>query len=316
MNRTEGVRGAGDGSGEVRADGSSRRAARLAAHVAVTFADPDSPLRLTPAVSSELSRLSRQGGLDEKKLQALFELDVVVAGRLLQVAARRAGRPIRSLADAWAASGSDVMLHQIGLLSRRGRGLASPHRARLIGQVSLHCSAVARLSALVARATPLPEGRAWLCGLLHDVSTAASLVGILDVSGAQTDVASALPEVDRDHARLSGRLARAWGLPQDIAWPVARHHDPFVFGEIEPLAAIVCVADRLAVSLGYPTVPEDSPDQATLPPLDDSTGPIVHRARQALSISDADWEAIRRAAPDVLAPLAARHVALSPSGRG
>jgi putative nucleotidyltransferase with HDIG domain len=285
---------------------------RLAEYVASAFGDPANPLRLTPLISGELARLARLDELDEGQLHALFELDVVVAGRLLQVAARRAGRAIRSRADAWASTGSTVMLSNVRQLSKQGRGMASPSRARLIAQVSLHCSAVARIAALVARATPLPADRAWLCGLLHDVSTAASLAGILDVSGAQSDVSSALPVVDRDHAGLSGRLVRAWGLPQDIAWAVARHHDPFVFGEVEPLAAIVCVADQLAVSLGYPTVPEDAPGQAVLPPLDDSTGPMVIRAREALSISDAHWAAIQREAPDVLAPLAARHAALAP----
>ena len=299
-------RHAGYGKGRAHLDEASRQlldAEGIASFAVRVCGEPSEPLSVTPGVQTALARLTRKPGLDKAHVRELFELDVLVAGRLLQAARLEGTRPPRSFRDAWEATGMLLMQRHVGRLSRHCRALAVPQNGPLLARVSLHCAAVAHLSALVARQTPFPSELAWLCGLLHDSGVAAAVT--MEQPAEQDDPGALVPVTEPDHDDLSARLIRAWGLPPDIALAVAQHRNPLAAGEANPLAAIVCLGNRLAGSFGYGIARPDA-DRGALPALDDRNGQTALRSREVLGISEAAWQSVQRDAPRALGSLAAR----------
>jgi DNA-binding CsgD family transcriptional regulator len=61
-------------------------------------------------------------------------------------------------------------------------------------------------------------------------------------------------ELGVDHALVGGVLIRRWGLPDSLAGPIERHHDP----EAKGAAAIIRLADMLAhYEQGAPVAPAE-----------------------------------------------------------
>src|SRR5690606_13090971 len=115
-----------------------------------------------------------------------------------------------------------------------------------------HSIVVAELARDVCRRTGFPDEFAYMCGLLHDVGSAAAILVLADVGRGETtpafdEVSGVIQTV---HEESSGVLARAWKLPEDIHLVLANHHEFYIDGRVHPLAAAVCLADGLAAQAG------------------------------------------------------------------
>jgi HD-like signal output (HDOD) protein len=94
---------------------------------------------------------------------------------------------------------------------------------------------------------------AFLCGLLHDIGMAATLLVLSDRPKEEPSITPAvLDEVLRQtHQEVSGMIAQLWKLPADVQMVVANHHT-FPAGDLpHPLCAVVALAEDLSRQLGY-----------------------------------------------------------------
>jgi HD-like signal output (HDOD) protein len=118
-----------------------------------------------------------------------------------------------------------------------------------------HCAVTGQLARLVCRHTAMMDEHAFLCGLLHDVGTAACIIAVASHRAASRQPAipfAALAPILREvHESASERLAELWQLPGEIRIIIGHHHSLSYKGMIHPLSAVVCVADALATELGH-----------------------------------------------------------------
>ena len=162
-----------------------------------------------------------------------------------------------------------------------------------MSELQAHSIATAHVMRLVCQGVPQLLGYEFLSGLLHDVGAAA---GILVLAGPATRKMPSLQEVEtvkaavlEVHESCGEMLARAWHLPPQL-WPaLTLHHSLLQDGEVNVLAAAVCVAEALATELGYCF--------GQPPPTD------VPRARKALGLTTSDYGRLLGASATVLSRL-------------
>jgi HD-like signal output (HDOD) protein len=117
-----------------------------------------------------------------------------------------------------------------------------------------HSTATAHIARGVCRSLKQPGERAFLCGLLHDIGSAAclSILGNLPKNQRPKDFETISKALQIVHEEASGILGAKWSLPWGIVWVVGHHHSYYVDGRVSPLAALICLSDWLAAEAGAP----------------------------------------------------------------
>lgn len=301
--RGQAAKHAGYGMGSANTDRSSLRLAdpdAVLAEVEARFTDPDYMPPVRPEVAEVLARLATMPGVSREDVAALFEADPLLAGRLIRVATEAGSRPIRTFKELWSGTGTIAIHRIIVRVHRKTRILRNDDYARVLGQVASHSAATARLARLVARSTPFPEDHAWFCGVVHDAGLAAGLSVLSDVPGGDApELDQALLVLDEVHDRCSWTLSRLWMLPPDVRLVVASHHNPFRSGTVHPVAALICIADALAASFGYPAWTSSGLSQRA----DNSGAARLSACRAELGITDSAWTRIQASAEQEMARL-------------
>lgn len=116
---------------------------------------------------------------------------------------------------------------------------------------SLACAVICESSIATPRLRPV----AFSAGLLHDVGRLVLGASMPEVYGSLADRARVEPMVlgaeaaifGEDHAKAGGRLLTLWGVSDEIAATVSRHHEAPA-GELEDALHL---ARRVVVRLGY-----------------------------------------------------------------
>ncbi len=274
------------------------------------FSAPGYQPPLLPAVALEVHNLAQQADIDAVKVVDVMQKDPLLAGRVLRIAQSAAVSPgggITSLRDAVVRLGmrnlSDIAL-EVSMNTRifRSRAYAEPMEL-----ARRHSTVCAHLARLVSTFTPMATEYAFLCGLLHDVGMAATLI----VLGEQKDTTAGIDPLmlsmilQQSHQDASGLVARLWRLPLDVQLVLAHHHDVVVQGVPHPLAAIVAIAEQLASELGFAVIVGG--ENCDLP-LD---SPLM-QARQVLGFDAKAMERIRADAQKLIAHIERRLGPTSP----
>lgn len=116
-----------------------------------------------------------------------------------------------------------------------------------------HSGEVATLAQqLTRRTSSILASQAYLAGLLHDIGKPilGTVAADRDLGLAGGDLHTTADEREMfgtDHARVGAWIARRWGLPEDLAVALDRHHD--LEPPAEPVARAVWLAD-IAVHAG------------------------------------------------------------------
>jgi HD-like signal output (HDOD) protein len=287
--------------GSYALSGSGERTAtvdpQLLALFEATFNAPDYQPPLLPATAIELMDITRRADVTFATVAGLLEREPLIAGQVLRIAQSpvyRRSTPIRSLEQAASLLGlralGDLFL-QAALTARVFRAAAYEQP---MNQLREHAVATAIISRLVSRETRHSDDYAFLCGLLHDVGTAACIIVLSDAfeSGVHKGAPIALPvlwPIVRDmHEAMSLRLAELWDLPPGVRVVIGHHHALRVNGMVNPLAAIVCIADALAAELGHSLESEVDEERVAV-------------AREALSLTDGQLLSVRHDAERILA---------------
>lgn len=150
-----------------------------------------------------------------------------------------------------------------------------------------HSLATAHITRIVCRQTALDEGYAFTCGLLHDAGIVAALAEVAKDDAPPFE--EIWPAIEAVHDELGATVARYWRLPIDVAYVLQFHHHRDAQARHHPMAAAVCVADRLAVQLGFGYGDDD---MSMLP-----------RAARVLGLTPAVIKLLRRQAEPVVADI-------------
>jgi putative nucleotidyltransferase with HDIG domain len=133
------------------------------------------------------------------------------------------------------------------------RVFRSAEYSDLMERLRRHSTASANLCRVLAKRAGQDQENAFLCGLLHDIGTAAILIVLGERRKAEPALEGAvLGEVVRQtHEDVSGMLVRLWKVPGEVAEVVANHHGRAAIEAAPLLSSMVAVADSLAAKFGF-----------------------------------------------------------------
>jgi putative nucleotidyltransferase with HDIG domain len=257
--------------------------------------------------------LSRRADVSFEEVSSVLEHDPVLAAKVLSIAQSalyRSRAPVLSLRQATIRLGLATLRSIVVEASLGMKVFDAPGYDAAMSRLSWHSTVTAYLMRAFCRKTPVDAEYAFLCGLLHDIGIAASLLALSDDGrGRALPFAALGPVLDEVHQEASGLVTRLWGLPPEIQHVVATHHQLHVGGTPHPVNATLIVAEELARELGAGMEPPgDGP-----PSLDASTPGLFEEARGALGLGEAALEAMRGEAAETVAKLAAHPALHAPS---
>lgn len=234
--------------------------AALKVRLVSLFRAPDYQPPLLPKVALELLKAVRRPNVTFSEVVVLLGSDAMLAAgvlRLAQSAAFGVEAPPRSLVEATTRLGlrrvTDLCL-RVSMETRvfRAAGFDAPMQS-----LRQHSVFVAEMARLVSRQCLGFDDYAYLCGLLHDVGSAAAIVAIAGPSNCpeKPTFAQLWSHLEPIHAECGQLVAKCWGLPPETALVIAQHHMAGAGAPVHPLANAVALADALApeVGLGFET---------------------------------------------------------------
>jgi HD-like signal output (HDOD) protein len=210
------------------------------------LADPGFKPPIFPDTALQLLQIARQPSsvANFAHVERIMERDPLLVARVLRVAqspAYAGGARVRTLRDAGIRLGlralADLFL-EAALHARvfRVPGLDGPMK-----QMREHALATAHAARILALRVGHLED-AFLCGLLLDVGKAV-LLSIIAEQHKGVPYDRIEPLLQDCHEQAGASLVRLWGLPDEVARVIGRHHAP---SPREPLDAVLLLADTLA----------------------------------------------------------------------
>ena len=270
-----------------------------------TFTAPSYKPPMLPEVALEVMQLSQKPDVRFEQVVALLQKDAVLAARVLSIAqsAAYAGRsPVQTLQQASVRLGLKAMRDVVLEAALHLKVFRVPGYEAAMERLARHSAAVAHVMRAVCRRTSVEAEYAFLCGLLHDVGFAASLLALAeDPTWRRAAFDDLKPVLDEVHEEASGLLARLWKLPENIQRMVATHHEPAPGGKIEPVNATLVVAEQLVweAGAGLEPPPPDAAARSMVTPEPPSDGidvnwsGVVEEARKILKLDDLGMAAAR-----------------------
>jgi HD-like signal output (HDOD) protein len=267
------------------------------------FSSPSYRPPLLPEVALEVHQLSFKPDVDANRLVALLETDEMLAAQVLRVASSAMygvwnGEP--SLKQAVVRLGLKNLTDVVWEVATSSRVFRSTHYGPLMEQIRTHSAVCGHLSRLVAANRRVPAESAFLCGLLHDVGMAATLLVVADqIKGGDAIDPVLLNLVLREtHQEISGLVAHVWKLPDDVQIVLATHHTGIAAEGTGDLTAVVTIAEALSSELGF---------GITIGPGDcDRSDPaVLAQAYETLGFDDEDREDLERTVGGLAGILAA-----------
>jgi putative nucleotidyltransferase with HDIG domain len=221
------------------------------------FASPSYHPPLLPTVALEVHELSHRPDVGVDQLVAVLERDNVLAAQVLRVAGSAAfggwSQNDISLKVAVVRLGLRNLASVVWEVATSMRVFRSVRYAATMEQIRVHSTLCAHLCRLVASRKALVPEMAFLCGLLHDIGMAATLLVLSDRPKEEPGLTPAvLDEVLRQtHQEVSGMIAQLWKLPPEVQQVVANHHTFAAGAPPHPLSAAVAIAENLCRELGH-----------------------------------------------------------------
>lgn len=249
------------------------------------FSDPNyQPPRL-PESALKLLELTKNPEVDIKEMTAVLEQDQLLAAELIRISlsaqySTANGAQVRTLDDAIIRLGIKTcteLFFQAGMKMRVFRVSAYQ---KYMDELRRHSTLVACLARRLSRETALFDEHAFLCGLLHDVGIAASLIAIADATprGQKPPAFEELwPALKDSHEKAGAQLARTWKLPAEIAMVIEHHHQLLIDGYPHPTCAVIEIANALAEEVDGSLFVESGPAK-------------LDKALELLNLSKADYQ--------------------------
>src|SRR5512136_1873394 len=200
----------------------------VTARLGQIFSSPTYRPPMLPAVALQVMELSRRPGVDFDEVLTVLERDGMLAGRVLSIAqsAMYAGRSsVVSLRQALVRLGIKTLRNVVLEAALNLRVFRVPGYEPTMERLRRHSSTTAHLAALVARHGRQDPETAFVCGLLHDVGMAASLLAIVDsAKGPPPPIENLCLTLDAVDSDASGLVTGLWKLAPEVQREVERHH--------------------------------------------------------------------------------------------
>jgi putative nucleotidyltransferase with HDIG domain len=212
------------------------------------FRSPSYRPPMLPTVAAELLALSQRANVDFDAVASLLKQDTLLAGRTLMIANSalyRGTMPLRSIKQALVRLGLNCMRDLVLEAALSIRIFHADDYVEWMDAVRLHNIAVAHISREIARHRQLDPELAFLCGLFHDVGLAACVLLMEEMPRHMrpADMGVVWPAMHEIHEEISAMLTRHWQLPAELVAAVGHHHDYTIDGVVNPMAAVVGLAD-------------------------------------------------------------------------
>lgn len=220
------------------------------------LASPSYRPPLLPTVALEVHKLSYRADVNADQLVAVLEQDAVLAAQVLRVAGSAAyggwGDGEVSLKQAVVRLGMRNLAILVWEVATGMRIFRSARYSTFMEEMRKHSTACAHLCRLIATRKGVAADTAFLCGLLHDIGMAATLLVLAERAKDEPAIAPlVLDEILREtHQEVSGMIAHLWKLPPEIADVLAHHHSGQVKGQPNDLSAIVAICEEMSRDLG------------------------------------------------------------------
>ena len=220
-------------------------------------------LPVLPQAAIEVQELiAKNSGLPQ--IVRAIEREPTVAAALVKYAnaAVYAGlREVTDLQQAVARLGLDQVRQTVVSLSAKAAFKAdNPAQAKYYATIWKHSLTTAVAARRLAEFVSVPKETAFPAGLLHDIGRVCVLRGITTLR-KRDPKGFVLPDntigefTDALHCPIAEVLCNAWNIPAELSEAIKRHHDTNLT-EKDTLAAVVQVADLMAVKIGASLHPE------------------------------------------------------------
>lgn len=226
----------------------------LQAELLKIFLSPNYRPPVLPKVAIELTELTRNPSATYDDVVSVLQKDPLVVAGVMRVAQSPlyAGRsPLQSLKEAVQRLGlnslRDIVWQVVaGMRLFRAKGVTA-----ILERLQAHSLFMAYAARSVATSANVPAEHAFLCGLLHDVGIAGTLIALSETN-ENLPVMSLLEAIDGMHEQAGGLMAKNWRLSPEIVSVIEQHHrfDPNR-SEVPLLTAVLCVAEHMAHELDY-----------------------------------------------------------------
>lgn len=276
----------------------------LTAALERSFASPQYRAPTLPSVAMELMQLASRPDVKFQDVSGLLQRDPVLAARVLSIAQSAAyatRTPTISLHQAAVRLGLKTLREIVVEAALHVKVFCVPGYEDVMARLYRHSTATAHVTRAVCRRTLVSAEYAFMCGLLHDVGFAASLIVVSERrEWRRIPLGVVYPVLDGLHASVSGLLARQWKLPAAIQEVVATHHAVTVEGKPRQVNAAIVLAEQLCAEAGAGlATPGDGPEAA----LDAVQPEALEEAQRVLKLDDAALAAVREEARELVAGL-------------
>lgn len=270
--------------------------ALLKAALLTLFRSPDYKPPLLPAVALELLELTRKPKTSIADVVRLMSRDPVLAGQVLgtaQSALYSGGYSLRSLEDAVSRLGLERVSNIFLRVSMEAKVFRAPGYTDVMEQLRKHSVFTAEMARLVSQRTSGLNEYAFLCGLLHDVGTAACILALAGPLKhlAPHGFADLWPVVRDIHEACSEFVVSSWGMPAEVGLVLRMHHAPTQQGRVHPLAAAVRLADSFAEHSGIGFMSEAHVEH-------------MHESSDDLRLTNAEFSSLKKAMAELAKKLA------------
>jgi putative nucleotidyltransferase with HDIG domain len=263
------------------------------------FSSPNYRPPLLPTVALQVHELSFRADVNAEQLVRVLEQDSILAAQVLRVAGSAAfggwSDKNISLQTAVVRLGLRNLASLVWEVATGMRVFRSARYASSMEQIRVHSTVCAHLCRHIATRKALSAETAFLCGLLHDIGMAATLLVLSDRPKDEPAVSSfILDEVLRQtHQEVSGMIAQLWKLPEDVQKVVANHHTFPKDEPPHPLSAVMAITEELSLSLGKGV-------QMGAGRCDRVWPEVLARAREVLHITEEDEAELRESGQKIV----------------
>lgn len=283
----------------------------LTSRLLEVFANPSYQPPTLPSIATELMSLSQDPNADIEAVANLLEQDAFLAGRVMKIVrspAYLSKAEVPSLQNAVMRLGLGTLRDIVLETCMNLRVFRADAYTDTMERLRQHASFVGHVSRMLCRTTGVEGELAFLCGLLHDVGVAGSIIALCEGTKKEErpDLFAAWPAIDRAHGEAGSLMVKLWDLPAAVRESVRLHHQVWDSGSPDSMAAVVCLADELAHDLGFALEPRDGNDGVegvleaaclqSHPEIDRSTPKTLARCREVLGLSDEDYAGVRERA--------------------
>jgi putative nucleotidyltransferase with HDIG domain len=206
-----------------------------------------------PSVALEIAALTKKPNASYDEVVSVLQNDPLIVANVVKVAQSSLyGGRLQSLHNAVQRLGINTLRDIVWHIAAGQRLFTVQRYAPIMERLRAHSIFTAYAARIIASRTGLAAEHAFLCGLLHDMGTAGTLIALAEAGAQAPPLTNLSVAIDAVHAHAGAAIAKIWQLAPEIVAAVEHHHhyQPDS-AEVPVLSAVICVADNLAEQHGF-----------------------------------------------------------------